>query len=336
MFASQHFVAYPYQPFHSNNMDFAVGGPIFPHHDSFFYFAVEPLRSSASAGGSVTFADPQFISFASTNYPNTVGTNVLKTYLPSGVGGVTVQQTATNVFGTAAGGCGTTTGQNGVPCTLPMIDQGSFGATQIRNGTQYFARIDQGFKKERIYVSLFRTLLQTGAASPMPQFSALNNTWQVAGQVAWTHTFSANTLNEVTAGQSRVEGVLGSGAKDYTVPGINVNGINADAGSAYGVGFAQGDFIQHNYHWRDVLTHVRGTHTLRFGYEGWYGDDVEPFQGPWSQPKFAFDNLLKLAQDAPTNESGVYVQPHHWNRTTLELGRGVQNVWGVRGRHLEG
>src|SRR2546430_16650648 len=39
---------------------------------------------------------------------------------------------------------------------------------------------------------------------------------------------------------------------------------------AYGVGFAQGDFIQHNYHWRDVLTHVRGTHTLRFGYEGWY------------------------------------------------------------------
>ena len=37
MFASQHFVGYPYQPFHSNNMDFAVGGPIFPHHESFFY-----------------------------------------------------------------------------------------------------------------------------------------------------------------------------------------------------------------------------------------------------------------------------------------------------------
>ncbi len=152
-------------------------------------------------------------------------------------------------------------GQNGVPCDLPMIDVGAFGATQIRNGTQYFARIDQAFKKERIYVSLFRTLLQTGAASPMPQFSALNNTWQVAGQASWTHTFSLNTLNEVTAGQSRVEGVMGSGAKDYTVPSISVNGINADGGQAYGVGFAQGDFIQHNWHWRDVLTHVRGTHT---------------------------------------------------------------------------
>jgi hypothetical protein len=334
MFASQHFVGYPYQPFHSNNMDFAVGGPIFPHHESFFFFAVEPLRSSASAGGSVTFVDPAFTSFAATNYPGTVGTHILQTYPTSGVGGAKVQQTAADVFGSASGGCGTTTGQNGVPCDLPMIDQGSFGATQIRNGTQYFARIDQGFKKERIYVSLYRTLLQTGAASPMPQFSALNNTWQVAGQVAWTHTFSPNTLNDLTAGQSRVEGVLGSGAKDYTVPSISVNGINADAGQAYGVGFAQGDFIQHNYHWRDVLTHVRGTHTLRFGYEGWYGDDVEPFQGPWSQPKFAFNNLLKLAQDAPASEGGIMYNPAtgtealwNWDAASRTFGVFAEDTW---------
>src|SRR4051794_1164701 len=332
MFASQHFVGSPYKPFHSNNMDFSIGGPIVPHHNSFFYFAVEPLRSSASAGGSVTFADPQFIAFASANYSNTVGTHVLSTYLPTGVGAVTVQQTAADVFGTACGA-----GGNGVPCDLPMIDQGSFGATQIRNGTQYFARIDQGFKKERIYVSLFRTLLDTGAASPMPQFSALNHTWQIAGQASWTHTFSANTLNEATGGQSRVEGVLGSGAKDYTVPSILVNGINADSGQAYGVGFAQGDFIQHNYHWRDVLTHVRGAHTMRFGYEGWYGDDVEPFQGPWSQPKFAFDNLLKLAQDAPTNENGVMYNPAtgqqqlwNWDAAARTFGLFVEDIWKAR------
>jgi hypothetical protein len=335
MFASQHFVGYPYQPFHSNNMDFAIGGPIVPHHNSFFFFAVEPLRSSASAGGSVTFADPQFISYAQGKYPNTVGTHILTTYLPSGIGGAKVQQTASDVFGATT--CGTGAGQNGVPCTLPVIDVGSFGATQIRNGTQYFARIDQGFKKERIYFSLFRTLLQTGAASPMPQFSALNNTWQIAGQVAWTHTFSANTLNEFTGGQSRVEGNLGSGAKDYTVPSISVNGINADGGQAYGVGFAQGDFIQHNYHWRDVLTHVRGTHTLKFGYEGWYGDDVEPFQGPWSQPKFVFDNLLKLAQDAPTNENGIMYNPAtgsqqlwSWDAASRTWGLFAEDNWKAR------
>ena len=334
MFASQHFVGYPYKPFHSNNMDFSIGGPIVPHHNSFFEFAVEPLRSSASAGGSVTFAAPEFIQFAQGKYPNTVGTHILTTYVPSGVTGTKVQQTAADVFGT---GCGTGEGGNGVPCTLPMIDVGAFGATQIRNGTQYFARIDQGFKNERIYVSLFRTLLQTGAASPMPQFSALNNTWQVAGQAAWTHTFSFNTLNEATAGISRVEGVLGMGAKDYTVPSISVNGINADGGQAYGVGFAQGDFIQHNWHWRDVLTHVRGTHTLKFGYEGWYGDDVEPFQGPWSQPKFGFDNLLQLAQDAPRNENGIMYNPNtgtqqlwNWDAAARTFGAFVEDTWKAR------
>jgi hypothetical protein len=340
MFADQHFVSSsesPYKPFHSNNMDFAIGGPIIPHHNSFFYFAVEPLRSSSSAGGSVNFPAPEFISFAQATYPGTVGTHVLSTYLPAGVGGTTVLQTAQDVFGADAGGCGTTAGQNGVPCTLPVIDQGSFGATSIRNGTQYFGRIDQGFKNDRIYFSIFRTLLLTGAPSAMPQFSALNNTWQVAGQASWTHTFSPNTLNDFTAGQSRVEGVLGSGAKDYTVPSISVNGINVDSGQAFGVGFAQGDFIQHNYHWRDVLTHVKGAHTLKFGYEGWYGDDVEPFQGPWSQPKFSFNNLLTLAQDAPTNEGGIYYNPAtgtqqlwSWDAASRTFGLFAQDTWKAR------
>ena len=346
MFANQHFVSsksHSYQPFHSNNMDFAIGGPIVPHHNSFFYFAVEPLRSSASAGSLVTFADPAFITWAQANHPGTVGTQVLATYPPKGVGDVTAE-TADNYFGHVNGDpnqpfvCAANPASiDNIPCGLAMQDTGSFGATQIRNGTQYFGRIDQAFHKERIYVSLFRTLLETGAASPMPQFSALNHTWQVAGQAAWTHTFSDNTLNEATAGISRVEGVLGSGAKDYTVPSISVNGINADGGQAYGVGFAQGDFIQHNWHWRDVLTHVKGTHTLKFGYEGWFGDDVEPFQGPWSQPKFAFDNLLKLAQDAPTNEGGIMYNPQtgtqqlwNWDAAARTFGLFVEDTWKAR------
>ncbi len=334
MFASQHFVGYPYQPFHSNNMDFAIGGPVVPHHNFFFFFSVEPLRSSSSAGGSVTFAAPEFISFAQANNPGTVGTGVLAKYQPSGVSGVTVSQTASDVLGSSV--CGTSVVEN-IPCSTPMIDTGAFGATSRRNGTQYFARLDKGFANDRIYASIFRTLLLTGAPSPMPQFSALNNTWQVAGQATWTHTFSPTTLNDFTAGQSRVEGVLGSGAKDYTVPSISVNGINVDSGQAYGVGFAQGDFIQHNYHWRDVLTHVKGAHTLKVGYEGWYGDDVEPFQGPWSQPKFSFANLLTLAQDNPGNENGIYYNPAtgteqlwSWDAASRTFGLFVQDTWKAR------
>jgi hypothetical protein len=332
MYAKTHFSdPKGYLPFHGNNMSFSVGGPIIPHHQLFFFFAVEPLRSSQATNSLITFADPQFISWAQTNLPNTVGTKVLSTYLPTNVSGVSVQST-----GSSISGCGTAAANN-LPCSLPLVDQGNFSAPQIRNGTQYFLRVDKYFKSDRIYGSFYRTLLNYGAASAIPAFSALNNNWQRAFQVNWTHNFTPTTLNEAIFAANRVEGVLGSGAKDYSVPSIAVQGINTEAGQAFGVGFAQGDFIQHNYHWRDVLSHVRGTHTLKFGYEGWYGDDVEPFQGPWSQPTFNFDNLLTLAQDAPHSENHVMYDPiagkpvlWSWDAASRTWGVFAEDTWKAR------
>jgi Flp pilus assembly protein TadD len=76
---------------------------------------------------------------------------------------------------------------------------------------------------------------------------------------------------------------------------------------------------------------------LKFGYEGWFGDDVEPFQGPWSQPKFGFDNLLTLAQDAPNNENGVMYDPvtgqqklWEWNAASRTWGAFAQDTWTAR------
>jgi hypothetical protein len=331
MFATTHFTGSKYLPFHGNNLSFSVGGPIIPHHQFFFYFAVEPLRSSSATSGAIQFADPQFISWAQQNYPNSVGTHVLSTYLPTNVTSVAVQKTGASITG-----CGTSA-TNNLPCSLSLVDQGNFSAPQIRNGTQYFVRVDKSFKNDRIYGSFYRTLLNYGAASAIPAFSALNNNWQRAFQLNWSHTFSSSSVNEAIFGGNRVEGVLGSGAKDYSVPSISVQGISTEGGQAFGVGFAQGDFIQHNYHWRDVLTHVRGAHTLKFGYEGWFGDDVEPFQGPWSQPTFSFNNLLRLAQDAPTSEGHVMYDPitgrpvlWSWNAASRTWGLFAEDTWKAR------
>jgi hypothetical protein len=336
MFAQQHFSG-AYKPFHANDMSFAIGGPVIPHHQFFFWFAMEPKRSSVSAGGTYTFADPQFLAFtkATPALAGTVGTHILNTYLPVGLSGTTLSQTAQQVLGTGANGCATSATDN-IPCSLPMIDSGFLGATAVRNGTQYFIRLDKGFKNDRVYASLYRTLLTSGAATATPQFSSLNPTWQVAPQVTWTHTFSPTLLNEVEFGISRVEGDLGTGAKDYTVPEISTD-INMDGGQAFGVGFAQGDFIQHNYHWRDVLTHVQGAHALKFGYEGWFGDDVEKFEGPWSTPSFSFNNILTLAQDAPTTEGGVFYNANtghqqlaSWDAASRTFGLFVEDTWKVR------
>jgi hypothetical protein len=333
MYADQHFAGFPYKPFHANDFSFAVGGPVIPHH-LFFYFTSEPRRGSNAAGSSITFAAPEFLSFISdpaNGLSGNVGTHVLTTYLPQGLSGVHVNQTASDAFGPTV--CGTPAADD-IPCTTPVLDSGAFGATAVRNGTQYFGRMDAAFKNDRVYVSLYRTLLVSGAPSASPQFSSLNPTWQVAGQATWAHTFSPTTLNDFSAGQNRVEGNLATGAPDYTVPNISVGG---GFNQQLGAGFAQGDFIQHNYHWRDVLTHIHGAHTLKFGYEGWYGDDVENFQGPWSTPAFGFDNVLKLAEDSTNGEGGVFYNPAtgapqlaSWDAASRTFGLFVEDTWKAR------
>src|SRR5438874_925558 len=154
MFATTHFTGSKYLPFHGNNMSFSIGGPIIPHHQFFFYFAVEPLRSALATNSSITFADPQFTAFAQQNFPNTVGTHILTTYVPTNVSGVGVNKTASDVLGTGGAGCNTAA-TSFIPCGLPMIDVGNFSAPQIRNGTQYFVRIDKAFKNDRIYGSFY-------------------------------------------------------------------------------------------------------------------------------------------------------------------------------------
>ena len=321
-----------YAPFHSNNISATIGGPIIPHHQFFFFFGVEPLRSSYSTGGvGLTFADPQFAAWAQTNYPTTFGTKILTTYVPTHIVGTTVLKTANDIF---PGTCGTAA-TNNLPCSTPMIDSGSFNATNFRNGTQYFVRVDKYLKNDRIYGSFFRTLLNYGGPAAIPQFSTTNNTWERGFQANWTHTFSPTLLNEAVFAQNRIEGKLDE-TGDFTIPGISVTGQNL----GYGLGFSQGDFIQHNYHWRDVLTKIRGAHVLKVGYDGWFGDDVEPFQGPWSHPAFSFNNLLALAQDAPATEGGVMYNPitgqqqlWDWNAASKTWGLFVEDTWKAR-RHL--
>ena len=318
-----------YNPFHSNNFSATLGGPIIPGKNFFFFVGIEPLRSSASTGNQVlTFPDPQFAQWARANYPNTFGTKILNEYTPSNATVSGVSRTAADVF---PGTCGTPA-TNNLPCSTAMIDSGIFNSSNFRNGMQYFVRVDKSFKNDRIYASFFRTTLDYGGPAVIPQFSTTNHNTQSAVQVNWTHNFSSTTFNEAIYGQNRIEGFIGE-TGDFTIPGISVTGQSV----GYGVGFAQGNFIQHNYHWRDVLTHVRGAHVLKVGYEGWFGDDVEPFQGPWSHPGFSFDNLLKLAQDAPANQGGVMYNPitgqqqlWDWDAASKTWGVFVQDTWKAR------
>lgn len=288
-----------YLPFHSNNVSATLGGPIIPHHQFFFFFAIEPLRSSQAVVHSVTYEDPQFTAFAQRAFPNTLGSQLLAKYTPSGAITTGVNKTAAQAFGTACG-----TGALALlPCGTPVIDSGVQNASNYRNGLQYSFRIDKDFKNDRLYGTFFRTTLSTGGPNIRPAFSTTNSYMTDSVQVSEIHTFTPTTLNEVSFAYLKVEG-LNNLTGDFTVPTVNVNGING-----FGTGFAQGDFIQHSYHWRDVLTHIQDTHTVRVGYDGWTGDDTAMFAKVHDQPVFQFNNLLDLAQDNVHSESQLAYNP---------------------------
>ncbi len=291
--------SHSYLPFHTNNISANIGGPIIPHHQFFFFFGIEPLRSSQAAVNSTTFEDPQFVAFAKQNFPNTLGTKLLTTYGPTGATTTGVSQTAAQYFGS---GCGTAATAF-IPCSLSVIDNGVQSLTNYRNGLQYNVRIDKYFSADRIYGNYFQTSLDTGGPNVRTAFNTTSHYITRTLQVNETHTFSPSTLNEAGFAFLRVEGISPQTGL-FSVPSISVNGV-----AGFGDGFALGDFVQHNYHWRDVLMHIQGTHTLRFGYEGWHGDDLAYFAGTHDQPSFQFNNLLDLVQDKPYSESSLAYNP---------------------------
>lgn len=316
-----------YLPFHSNNFSGNVGGPIIPHKSLFFFFGIEALRSLQSVVNSVTYEDPAFTAFAQQNFPNTLGTQLLSKYKPTGATTTGISQTAAQYF---PGTCGTAATFL-LPCSTPVIDKGVQSASNIRDGTQYNGRIDKYFSRDRLYGVFFLTRLNTGGPNIRPAFSTTNNFLTDTAQGNWTHTFSPSTLNELSFAYLRVEG-YNNITGDFTVPSVSVNGI-----SGFGTGFAQGDFVQKNYHWRDVLTHIQDTHTIRLGYDGWQGQDLAYFANVHKQPSFQFNDLIGLATDKPYTEGQLsynpvtgQAQPGQYGYQSSIFGIFAQDTWKAR------
>lgn len=290
-----------YAPFHANNISAALSGPIIPNKQFFFFGSVEPFYASTSTGNSTfTYESPEFTAFALRNFPNTVGTRLLRDYQATGATFTGVNRRASDLF---AGTCGTAA-TSFLPCNTPVYNNGIFNATNFRNALQWNARIDKYFSKDRIYGNFYRTTLDTGGPAVRPAFATTNTYSTNSFQANETHTFSPSVVNEAAFAFLRVEG-LSPASGNFAVPVVSVQGL----GTGFGNGFALGDFIQKSYHWRDVLTKIQGSHSFKFGYEGWHGDDVALFAAARGQGNFQFNNILDLVRDQPFSENTLAYNP---------------------------
>lgn len=287
-----------YAPFARQNVSGAFGGPIIKNK-TFFFGAYEVLRSKDSLTSTETYEAPDFVAWARQNFPNTVGTKFLGEAPISGPVQTNVLSRASDVLGAA--NCGTPATAN-IPCTLPMIVQGAWSRSPFRNGLQYSIRGDHNMRNgnDRIYGSYVRTESENANILNRPFQNSTSNRYVNAFQGAWVHTFSGSLLNEFGFSGNKVYGENNIGSP-WHIPSTTINGT---AGIGVGGG---GPFIQHNYNWRNVVTWIKGGHTLKFGGVVYTGDDFAIFNPSNARPNFTFLNLLDYIRDQPFSGSlGAY------------------------------
>ena len=298
----------PVAPFHTTNLSFGIGGPVIPKRQLFFFFSIEPFRALNSNGNAVlTYEDPAFLAFAQQVRPSSPEVNLMAKYRPSAATTTGVAATAQDAFGPQDTlnntGCNTPSTDN-VPCATPVFDNGIFNSSSYQNAKQYNVRIDKYFSKDRIYGTLFRDTLGSGGPAVRPAFNTTNPSSVISTQGSETHTFSPNSLNEASFGYNYLQGTI-SATGLLSFPVVNVNGL----GVGWGIGFADGQYAEHNYHWRDVFTHIQGSHSFSIGYEGWHGDDLALFAPSFAQPTFQYNNMIDLINDNPYSETGLSYNP---------------------------
>jgi hypothetical protein len=83
--------------------------------------------------------------------------------------------------------------------------------------------------------------------------------------------------------------------------------------------------VQHNYNWRDVVSWVKGSHSLRIGGGYYSGDDYADFSNAQGRPNYYFLNLIDLVTDNPYSEGGVAYNPLTGKPKAFVFGSKVDN-----------
>jgi hypothetical protein len=318
LFTNQDFQATPdfttasaFLPFARKDLVGTLGGPI--RKDKTFFFAdFEKLwatTSGAANTGTQYYEDPAFVAWAQANFPNNVGTQVLTGWPASNMRGGPYEN-ALQYLG--AGNCGTTTPLT-PPCSLTMIDSGSFAASPYYNALQYNFRLDNYFTpNDRLYLSYYNDSFDQQQISQRPRLGSLDIMRNRYGQIDFTHTFNSNVLVEGAFAFASVGGANGQDAS-LAVPDIGVLATTGTSGGLVGFpvggGWGPGEYRGPNYNWRGVLSWVRGKHTLRFGYDGDHAIEHGDFTPYNVRPDFTFNNLLDLVEDNVYEESVFAYNP---------------------------
>jgi len=286
-----------------NEFGGSFGGPI-RKNKTFFFGTLNRLQSATGVSYLTTVDSPQWVDFMRTNYPNNVST-VMLTSFPADVGYTGRVQTVGNLTG-----C-TGTGPLGMPCDMPILQEGVVSLASKRNAGQWNIRVDHNFRegKDRIYGNVYRTAFTSYGTDPRPAFRIPTPEHTNYGGLSWTHTFSPTVVNLLAGAATSNHADLWDGCHNCRVPSTWVAGL-----AGFGYGWGPGTFTQNDFHWRDLLTMTRGKHSLKTGFEMYYDQDFAPFSAPINRPDFGFLNVFDFARDTVFTSGNINYDPRTGGR----------------------
>lgn len=274
--------------FRRNEFGYYVGGPVIRKR-TFFFTSYEGLRQSGARGQIFTVETAQFRDYVAANAPNSIAAKVLATGRPA--------VDPTSSFKTIANPAA---GQPGIslPAGFLAFGNASFAPAAFRNGQQFNGRIDHQLRpgKDTVYGAFYRTWADTLNGGIRPAFNRPGHEFSTFISLNETHIFSPTMLNELRGSMMRVVG-KNDFPPNAQIPSISVTSISGFSTS----GFPSG-YFQTNFNYKDVLSWVRGSHTLKFGAEL---RRVRSNSINTSNfiPSYSFTSLLTFAADSPFQET---------------------------------
>ncbi len=287
---------------HWNNYGGSVGGPI-KKNKLFFFFAYQRNPSSSPTSGLYSYptAAMEAGDFAgisgSTGAAFSPAGTLLGTYDPVALK-LQSYFPAASAAGWIAGCPGPVTVSSGTPQTCPTINNFVFNGTSPNTATWYTGRADYNIsdnQKLSFSTNYFPTLSSYVPPDPLYPNDATafdqGHTDNLTAQLSYVYTISPSVLNEFRLGGSReldrytppslgkndpqtlgLEPAYGSNAPANIFPKISIDGGSGVGGMGLGAGNGQNGNVdavlgQGVYNGSDVITLIRGRHTIKVGGE---------------------------------------------------------------------
>lgn len=211
-------------------------------------------------------------------------------------------------YGSAAAPFGIGGGLDGIPDVFNVITNNPTQSTAIQyNGRADFQVTHNDLLTFSVYWVPNDNTSYNGPVRPVNLWHS--NRLNYSGALAWNHTFSPTLINEARVNVVRwyfdEEKSNPQMAFGFPVGNVDNLGNVGLVGPAFGPP-GPGIFYQTAYNFRDTLTKVYNSHSIKFGADI-YKDQVQD-TAVWAglPPSYQFNNLWDWANDAPYRESGAF------------------------------